>query len=120
MNININQNQTVQKGEEDGEIIIQDNNTNNNIPKPNISNQNNNNNTILNRNMNNIPNMMFPQTMMLNRPPINNMMMGIFRNGLNMGNIGMGMGIGLNPMMNLTSNPIQPNINHMNHQNNSQ
>ncbi len=119
-NMNINQNQTVQKGEEDGEIIIQDN-TNNNIPKSNITNQNNNNNnTILNRTINNIPNMILPQPMMLNRPPINNMMMSFFRPGLNMGNIGMGMGMGLNPMMNLSTNPIQPNLNHMNNQNNSQ
>ena len=120
INMNINQNQTVQKGEEDGEIIIQDN-TNNNIPKSNITNQNNNNNnTLLNRTINNIPNMILPQTMMLNRAPINNMMMGYFRTGLNMGNIGMGMGMGLNPMMNLPTNPIQPNLNHMNNQNNSQ
>ena len=118
-NTNNNVNKSNQNNEEGelGEIIPNNNNNNNNI-KPNM-NQNNNNN-ILYRNMN-LQNMMLPQTLMMNRNPMNNMMMGIFRPGLNMGNNLMGMNLGMNPLINLNPASINPNnLNNFNNPNNLQ
>ena len=69
----------------------------------------------------NLQNMMLPQTLMMNRNPMNNMMMGIFRPGLNMGNNLMGMNLGMNPLINLNPASINPNnLNNFNNPNNLQ